>query len=65
MEECVCPLKLPKQNRDCRQTKLMLSPLCQPSLPPSIKKKEKNTVQNWTAAIQTALLKVITPLPII
>lgn len=30
--------------------------------PPTIKKK--NTVQNWTAATQTALLKVITPFPI-
>lgn len=41
MEECVCPLKLPKQNRDCRQTKLMLPPLCQPTLPPPLKKKKK------------------------
>ena len=40
MEECVCPLKLPKPNRDCRQTKLMLSPLCQPTLPLTIKKKK-------------------------
>lgn len=64
MEECVCPLKLPKQNRDCRQTKLMLPPPLPTHSPPTIKKK-KHTVQNWIAAIQTALLKVITPLPII
>lgn len=41
MEECVCPLKLPKQNTDCRQAKLMLSPRCQPTLPPPLKKKKK------------------------
>lgn len=39
MEECVCPLKLPERNRDCRRTKLMLPPLCQPALPPPLKKK--------------------------
>lgn len=40
MEECVCPLKLPERNRDCRWTKRMLSPLCQPALPPPLKKKK-------------------------
>lgn len=35
-----------------------------PTCSPPIIKNKKNTVQNWTAAAQTALLKVITPLPI-
>lgn len=57
MEEYVCHLKLQKQNRDCRQT-----PPAQLHSPHH--KKNNKTGQNWMPAIQTALPKAITPLPI-